>query len=881
MKAPRPAFRPLSLLFAMLALLAPLLFVAPALAGPGSVTPSKNELQEAAGGWKLLVTVKLPKKPANPHQTFRFLFRPTVIFETFLDDSSPGEKTRPLPQGKDIEPIVESLDVNFGDVKGDIWDTTKFDFQIRRDRGMYAGEYTVEVRDSDNRTVGQPFKLKLGGKNDVVDRRAIVMADSGAKKKKDPAKEEPKEAKEEPKTEPKADTSEKTEGTKKGDDEGAAPPPPVKGKSGGCGCHVPGGGSSPAGASLLAVIGLGALVSRRRRALPRTWPGGRAAWFSYAVSAGASFFERWLHRVAAAASALVPLGVALYLVGDGPQWRDDVGLIRAAGLYVVPGVGAPGAMLTAIAEALPLGPHPFRAAAMSALCLSWVGWGTYALARSALRRAGSGVVLPSLLALGASLAASLSPVLLREATVGGGACLAVALSLSALRTLLSTGPSSARWATAALYVGVLAAESPPLAAVVLVSAVIAVWMGEIPDRGGRLFPLGIAIPLLLSAVPLLLRSSFSSPAVHLAGATSARELAAIDVGHLRMRGLEAFFADIGAVAVALAVAGTIFGLSRVSTRGFSLVLLSVLAADLLAPSSAVLLSVDALASVRACAVVASLVLAALGVRGVGEALENSRLPFARPAAVLVSSFFLSLAALAAEEGIARADRRDAQAGAAWTRESLERLPPSSLLLARSDAVSLRTIAARLSAGVRPDVTIVPLPLLSHGHLASSLLREEPALAPLLRDLSTAGAPSEYALASIADVRPLYVELDPAWDRTLAAHAIPERLFLRFLPQPLGMSDRRQAQIDDAHGFSRVAAAAEIEPVCDATRRVLASHARDQLIVASLVADKDALHRALGQLVAVGQEPDRSDPLWAFVEPQKRPEIRPGARARAK
>jgi len=117
--------------------------------------------------------VKLGKKPANPTQTFRFIFTPTNIFETFLDDAhGDAEQTRNVPQGKDADPVRASLDVSFSDMKGQIWDTTKFDFTIRRDNGVFAGEYNVEVRDSDNNAIGKPFKVKLAGKNDVVDRRA-------------------------------------------------------------------------------------------------------------------------------------------------------------------------------------------------------------------------------------------------------------------------------------------------------------------------------------------------------------------------------------------------------------------------------------------------------------------------------------------------------------------------------------------------------------------------------------------------------------------------------------------------------------------------------------------------------------------------------------
>lgn len=249
-------------LVALLALAVPLLVTEPALAA-GSVTPAKNDLEDSGSGWKVFLTIKLGKKPSMAHQPVRFIFTPTVIYETFMDDSKPGEQTRSLPQGKDVTPLVESMDLSFGDVKGNIWDTTKFDFTIRRDRGFMSGEYDVEVRDGDGKNIGSKFKLKLGGKNELVDRRALVFAGDKKKKKEGPddkKADEPK--KDEPKEDPKP--AEPPAEEKK---DGAAPPPDIKTKPGGCGCQMPG---QPAGDGLLIVtaavaVGLGALRRPRRR----------------------------------------------------------------------------------------------------------------------------------------------------------------------------------------------------------------------------------------------------------------------------------------------------------------------------------------------------------------------------------------------------------------------------------------------------------------------------------------------------------------------------------------------------------------------------------------------------------------------------------------
>lgn len=251
-------------MLAILALAAPLFVVQPAFAA-GTVTPSKTDLEDGGGGsWKLLITIKLGQKPSTAHKPVRFIFTPLALYETFLDDTKPGEQTRSIPQGKDVAPLVETLDVSFGDVQGNLWDTTKFDFVIKRARGFQAGEYQVELRDDDNKVIGRAFKLKLGGKNEVIDRRAMVFA-ANDKKKKD----KPEEKKDEPKPEEKKDDAPPPPAETKDDkkDAGAQPPPEVKPKQGGCGCQLPGAPEAPGSLATVSVVALalGSLGRRRRR----------------------------------------------------------------------------------------------------------------------------------------------------------------------------------------------------------------------------------------------------------------------------------------------------------------------------------------------------------------------------------------------------------------------------------------------------------------------------------------------------------------------------------------------------------------------------------------------------------------------------------------
>ncbi len=259
----------LATLMAVVALASPLLVTSPVFAY-GSVSPTKSELEDNGTGWKLNITIKLGKKPATAHQPMRFVFTPQVLYETFLDDTKPGEQTRNIPQGKDVEPLIENLDVSFGDVQGNLWETTKFDFPLKRERGFQAGEYSVAIQDTDGKAVGSAFKIKLAGKNTVIDRRAMVFAGGGPKKK--PEEKKPDAPPADNAAAAPAETPAPATTTPPGVGQVAAEPPPeVKPKQGGCGCQLPGGESTPAGSAVLAAfaVATGTLAARSRRSSRR------------------------------------------------------------------------------------------------------------------------------------------------------------------------------------------------------------------------------------------------------------------------------------------------------------------------------------------------------------------------------------------------------------------------------------------------------------------------------------------------------------------------------------------------------------------------------------------------------------------------------------
>ena len=221
-----------------------------------------------------MMTIIYGGKPVTAHVPMRFTFVPTAILENFLDDAH-GDK----PQKRKIPlvgqtPMQESVDVDFSDSRGKMFDRTRFDFNITRSHNFVAGDYSVTVHRPDGGTVGTTQTLVLLGDNPVIDRRTISFV--GAKKDKPAAAAGADAGAGESKTAsaatgdqaaaPAGDTPPASAAETPPED---APDPAAAEKvpptSHGCGCRVVGTHGSGSAAGLLALSLVGAAVWRLRR----------------------------------------------------------------------------------------------------------------------------------------------------------------------------------------------------------------------------------------------------------------------------------------------------------------------------------------------------------------------------------------------------------------------------------------------------------------------------------------------------------------------------------------------------------------------------------------------------------------------------------------
>ncbi len=269
---PRPSAAILRLVSFTFTLACAWLLTRDAHAAAGTFKLKSTEVQEVSGAWHIYASIELPKPPLTAHQSMKFVFTKTAVYErSLVDGKSEPVNNRQTLQNQSAS--VEGLDVNFGDATGKIFKTTRFDFGLTRTRGYEAGEYKVELKTSDGVVIGATQNLTLKGDNPVVDRRSIAFNAKDPSVKKVEAYDGG--AKVAQNDQPAAAENTMGEVTPTGTAKPFIPPEghqpteeeEIKTRPKGCGCAIPGAETS---GSLLAVPLLAAAAglarSRRRRA---------------------------------------------------------------------------------------------------------------------------------------------------------------------------------------------------------------------------------------------------------------------------------------------------------------------------------------------------------------------------------------------------------------------------------------------------------------------------------------------------------------------------------------------------------------------------------------------------------------------------------------
>lgn len=551
--------------------------------------------------------------------------------------------------------------------------------------------------------------------------------------------------------------------------------------------------------------------------------------------------------------------LGIWTASGDAGWADDLAVLRDLGGVPVGSEGALSTLSSQLVTLMPVGSRLLRAGLLGVVALSCCAWLFYGLLRDLLDTHEAFALNPLLALIGCQLWATDPDTLAGVARIGGPAIslLVILAGLRVMRDLsdarafsvlgaliaLSAAESHAAGAVlaAAFGVRVLAAGrrlSPPflhawLAGLCAMFAVCCGWRWLRPLAAPGALDLGFDTP------PGLLETQEASMDGVLAFAQGLSDL---------------WLTRLGVVTLFLGLAGAVWASLRsaelrraIAPWGFIAALGGSLPLPIFASRPEWLALLGLASSLGVVAFVPVALRATVGW------LWSCRLPFARPASVLVLTFAITAVLQHVDEQTLE-EPAPALAAESWTEEALGKLPPRSLVLVQTPALALRLMAARVLWGERPDVLLVPAPFLSSGAFMERLLAAEPELSPLLRQLTVHGVADEYSLCQLADLRPVMVELDPAWETRLLEHLRPEPMWLAFSPHALGRSERREGMALSHAAFRHVWHA---EPGKDpSTRRALAASASHQAVLLAALGDrKDAL-----RLLRIARRFDPEDPL---------------------
>jgi hypothetical protein len=559
----------------------------------------------------------------------------------------------------------------------------------------------------------------------------------------------------------------------------------------------------------------------------------------------------WINPACAASAFLIPFWIAVAHTGSTPHWRDDLPVIRGLGWAATGWDGAVSTVLIQIAVLLPIGSVTFRAALVAAMASGACGMAVYALCRGLVNRSAVAPWLNAAASVVAALSATLLGLGLREATVGGGASVAVLLGIGALYLAREERWADARGlAAAGAVLGAACAESPACG----MSVVVALLVQRIASRrlpavrfAAVVLGFGIVTAALLW-LPLCVRPFAPNLFRTLGPAVNGLRGPVSDLVSFDKAGVFVWLREVGPVALVLSGCGALLGLYRSRLRSATVALVSVVVFDALICLPRWNLPAERLAASNLLSVSALAIGTALAVQTVSTLLFSAQIRMARGAAVLLVMFDLTMAMTSAEEASFAEDAAADRGAEAFSDEGLDRLAPGAMVLLRSRVLALRLWASQIAYGARPDVLVVATPMLGDGRSAAGLLRAEPAAQGVLRDLSLDGHAGEQALTVLADLRPLELELDPGYDRRLISHMVADHLWLRFFPHPLGASDRRiafsgvQPRLADLIEKTRIGERTDAHTLAVAKARL-----RDQATASAALGDRPEAIALLGEL----------------------------------
>jgi len=498
--------------------------------------------------------------------------------------------------------------------------------------------------------------------------------------------------------------------------------------------------------------------------------------------------DPYLATVAAGATWVI----SNYRVSPSTLWDGDFRVAQCLSNQSLGWDGIVTAILSRSARLVPLGTEVTRIGLLSCLGAALSTFLVYRIAFAMLSRHGNRPLFSAWLSFGTALLFAMSPSVALQSSLPPGPFPAVALLLATLYVAIAgNSPVFAgfRVSSKSFILGLLvAATTLELAWVGTFAALLAATATEFNTGIRRTQALresaaGVLVGWGAIGLPWFLTRRTAMSLALSGGDRSESVLSHLSLS-LRVPGY--LHDDVGVLLLLVAAFGA-FALFLTPFKRQSLWIGLLVLPGILLP-----LQDDASASVgafRLLATVAVLLMSAVGLQQITNLARHGSDSRSKLAASLTVILQLTLALAHADEASYRADRYRSQGMEIFTDEAFADLPARSVLLLKDPRLIRRLAAAKMSEGFRPDLLAVPVDTATNRAIVSELLAREPTLASVLRELTINGRPSEFALSTLADERPVYLQFDPQWDFRLREHLLPLPFLSRLYSQALGRSDR--------------------------------------------------------------------------------------------
>jgi len=124
----------------------------------------QDEDFDPKGSWHVRIYIELSKKPGMNTIPMKLTFAREIDYQRNVYEPGKPPKDEPTKLQYPMTTLYP-IDPGFSDVMGNIFNKTKFEFDLKRDAGYFiAGEYTVKLEGPDG-AIGTTQKLTLKGIN--------------------------------------------------------------------------------------------------------------------------------------------------------------------------------------------------------------------------------------------------------------------------------------------------------------------------------------------------------------------------------------------------------------------------------------------------------------------------------------------------------------------------------------------------------------------------------------------------------------------------------------------------------------------------------------------------------------------------------------------